>query len=134
MGAETAVVMIPLWVQLDQDRLAAVLESRGASIGPITLDRPQQVIRGFAGPEGIPVIDLLPEFTRWQAARDGRRLFLRLDGHLTEDGHALATEIVARELVGRGLVRSALDGSRGARPARRVASGRGPEGEARGWK
>lgn len=103
VGAETAVFLIPMAIQVEEARLQAFLRLNGVSREEILLERPQRVMSDFGGATGIPVIDLLPVFRR-SRQEAGSALYLPNDGHWSAQGHGLAAEAVARELLGRGLV------------------------------
>jgi len=103
MGAETAVFLIPLSIQLDEEKLLRFLSGYNVARDAVSVGRPQQLMRAFGAVEKIPVIDLLPYFLAWKREHDGR-LFLKYDGHLTEEGHELAASVVAHELLERRLI------------------------------
>jgi hypothetical protein len=100
--AQTAVFVIPLAIQLADAPLERFLADRGISADAIELDRPQRVVAEWGARTGVAVIDLLADFRA--ATQSGDELYIPLDGHWNRDGHALAAEVVARELVARGLV------------------------------
>ena len=62
-------------------------------------------MKEFGKAENIAVIDLLPYFREWQV-RHGKALFLKYDGHWTEDGHEVAASIVSRALISMALSES----------------------------
>ena len=99
-GSRTAVVLVPLAVQLSDSEFTRIVGSgRGLEI-----DRPQRLIRGICERTGIAVIDLLPGFQEWTASGGGS-LYLERDGHWNEAGHRLAAAIAGSELVRLGLAR-----------------------------
>jgi hypothetical protein len=101
-GAQTAVFLIPLFIQASPERLESFLSSQGLSPSDIELDQPQRVMAEWGARAAVEVIDLAPDFR--SAYAKGDSLYLVDDGHWNRAGHALAAEIVARELVRRSLV------------------------------
>lgn len=101
-GAQTAVFLIPLFIQVSPEQLAAFLAAQRLQASETSLDQPQALVAQWGAREGVQVIDLLPDFRA--AARDGSSLYLVEDGHWNRAGHALGAEVVARELLERGLV------------------------------
>lgn len=101
-GAKLAVFTIPLFIQVSPEHLEDFLSLQHLDPRRLDLDRPQRVVAEWGAKRGVEVIDLLPEFRA--ASRRGRSLYLVRDGHWNREGHALAAEGVARELVRRGLV------------------------------
>jgi len=101
-GAETAVFMIPLFIQVSDEKLESFLQAQRLRASDTELGQPQAVVARWGAAEGVEVIDLLPDFRA--AAEGGARLYLEHDGHWNREGHALGAEVVERELVERGLV------------------------------
>jgi acetyltransferase AlgX (SGNH hydrolase-like protein) len=101
-GGRSVVALLPLAAQLSASRFAEL--ARASEEQPWKIDRPQRLLRDIGGRLGIPVIDLLPEFSEWTAGGRGA-LFLERDGHWNERGHRLAADIVAAALVERGMIR-----------------------------
>ena len=99
------VVLLPLEVQISDERFAEFARSARGSPAGLEIDRPQRVTKQIANRLGVAVIDLLPGFRDWTARR-GSALYLESDGHWNERGHKLAAGIVARELVNRHLLGS----------------------------
>ena len=89
--AKTAIFLIPLTVQLNDEKLVKFY-TLNLPRDAISLYRPQQLMKEFGKAENIAVIDLLPYFREWQV-RHGKALFLKYDGHWTEDGHEVAASI-----------------------------------------
>lgn len=110
-GAKTSVFLIPLMIQLSDERLALFLEEMSLHRAEIMPDRPQRIMKAIGREEGIEVIDLLPSFRSWKSRHSGE-LHLEGDGHWNAQGHALAAAVVARELLGREVL-----GSGKSRPA-----------------
>jgi GDSL-like lipase/acylhydrolase family protein len=101
-GAHTAVFLIPLFIQASPERLDSFLSSQGLKPSDIELDQPQRLMAEWGARAAVEVIDLAPDFRA--AYAKGASLYLVDDGHWNRAGHALAAEIVARELVRQGLV------------------------------
>jgi len=103
MGAEAAIFLIPLSIQLDEGNLLRLLSDNNVARDAVSVERPQQLMMAFGQVEKMAVIDLLPSFLAWKRKHDGR-LFLKYDGHLTEEGHELAASVVAHGLLERRLI------------------------------
>jgi hypothetical protein len=93
-GLEVIPVIVPMRIQVDGDAWARFVREIGK--GQPDLDRflPQTRMRALFAELGVPYLDLTPVFAA-QGAGDN---FLRLDGHWSARGHALATEYVADEI------------------------------------
>lgn len=102
-GSKVALVLLPLRVQLSDSNFSAFTRDAGAKPGQMLHDAPQREMKGIAETLGIPVIDLLPSFQEWTAAK-GTPLFLEWDGHWNEAGHRLAAEVVSRGLISAGVL------------------------------
>ena len=102
-GGHVALVLLPLTVQLSDQRFSKFVKESGATMQEMPVEKPQRELTAIAGRLGIPVVDLLPEFRRWTAARRGP-LYLEHDGHWNEAGHRLATDAVATGLIGAGVL------------------------------
>lgn len=64
-------------------------------------EKPNQLLREFCQGQGIPLIDLFPQFQS-TITQNGPPLYYHDDGHWNADGHHLAAEIIARQLIERG--------------------------------
>ena len=102
-GARVTLVLLPLAVQLSDERFATFARATSGSTRGLEINKPQRLLRRVGDRVGIDVIDLLPGFREWTAGSGGG-LYLERDGHWNEPGHRLAAEIVARELINRHLV------------------------------
>jgi len=94
IGAEVAVLLIPLWIQVSDAQHEQFLKEYQLELGDIDLDRPQRMMKQFGLDEGIRVIDLQPEFKDWEQRHEDD-LYLKGDAHWTVSGHRLASELVA---------------------------------------
>jgi hypothetical protein len=103
IGARTTVLLIPLSLQIYGDTLQAWLAAHGVSADELRIERPQEHMHEIGLASDVDTIDLLPAF-RASFAERGRRLHLERDGHWNPEGHRLAAEVVAAELIGRRLL------------------------------
>lgn len=95
MGAHTAVFLIPLWVQIDSERLAEFCARHGLESASLSIRGPQQRMIAWGSRAGVPIIDLQPAFA--EHAR-GESLYIEGDGHWTAAGHRLAADEVGAQL------------------------------------
>jgi len=102
MGAGTAIMLIPLRLQLQDDALDGFRTFVGMSTDDVAIERPQQAMRTFGREANIEIIDLLPTLRRW-TVENKASLHLQ-DGHWNEKGHRLAADTVVKEIVERRLV------------------------------
>lgn len=98
IGADVAVFLIPLWIQISDVQYERFLSEHQLSRGDIDFDRPQRMMKQFGMHEGIRVIDLLSEFKDWEDHHK-EDLYLEADAHWTNSGHRLASELVAYALI-----------------------------------
>lgn len=105
VGAKMAVFLIPLAIQMSDESIATFLATHSLRPDEIDVDLPQQQMKKWGDGAGVEVIDLLPAF-RSGAKAEGEVLYLPADGHWSGRGHRLAAEVVADELIRRGLVSS----------------------------
>jgi hypothetical protein len=103
VGAELAVFLIPLSMQLSDERLELFLSRHGVDAAQIEPEAPQQAMRAWASDRDVQVIDLLPGF-RERAIERPKSLYLESDGHWTAEGHGLAAQLVSKELLSLGLL------------------------------
>jgi phosphoribosylanthranilate isomerase len=96
-GANVAVFLIPLWVQVSEERLKEFLTEHQLSIEQIALDQPQSYMKAIGQEEQIEIIDLLPDFQRAEK-EDSQKLYLLDDGHWKAEGHRLAASVVRERL------------------------------------
>jgi hypothetical protein len=108
-GADTAVMLIPLKLQLQDDALEGFRAAAGASMRTPDPGRPQEAARTFARDAGIEIIDLLPAFRSWTTQRrssDAKASLHLQEGHWNVSGHRLAAEVAAQAIVDRQLVKA----------------------------
>jgi hypothetical protein len=103
-GGRVALVLLPLRVQVSDTAFAAFARSADLRADTLTLDKPQRTVSRTANRLGIPVIDLLPVFKKWNAD-SGRDLFLEWEGHWNETGHRVAAAAVTSGLIAAGVLR-----------------------------
>jgi hypothetical protein len=101
-GARFAVLLIPIEAQLSREEREALLRQEGVSAREIQIDRPQRVLEAWGARAAAPVIDLLPAFRAWYETHPDE-LYLP-EGHWNEQGHEVAADVAADELIARGLV------------------------------
>lgn len=107
MGAETAIMLIPLKLQLQDDSLDGFRTLTDMSMDDIAIEKPQQAMRTFGHEANIEIIDLLPTLRRWtvehRTSENKASLHLQ-EGHWNVNGHILAAKIAAEELIRRRMV------------------------------
>jgi hypothetical protein len=113
IGAELVVVLIPSKEEVYWNVVRRDLPS---SLASNEIDRPLQLVEEFCGREGIPVCDLRPSFER--EAELYRQLYLRVSGHWTAAGNALAAETIAECLRSRALSANAVTDTAPQAPSR----------------
>lgn len=96
-GANVAVFLIPLWIQVSEERLKGFLSEHQLLIEQIAIDQPQSRMKAIGQEEQIAIIDLLHDFQRAEK-EDPRKLYLLDDGHWTAEGHRLAASVVKEQL------------------------------------
>jgi hypothetical protein len=97
-GAEFLVMVIPDEYQVNPAVRRAVLGRNGRSEGDYDLEAPQKRLAELFAADGIPYVDLLPDFL--QRAGDGA-LYRPRDTHWSRAGNLLATEVLMRHLENR---------------------------------
>jgi GDSL-like Lipase/Acylhydrolase family len=104
IGAETAIFLIPLSIQLYDQALTSFIRTHDVSRDDISLERPQEKMRQFGNSLGIQIIDLLPNFREW-VQRHQRSLHVG-DGHWNAEGHRIAADVVSEQLLKKGVFSS----------------------------
>lgn len=102
-GGETALVLLPLRVQLTDSSFAAFVRAANADTTTMPLTSPQRRLLATARGLDMPVVDLLPVFREW-AASGGIDPYLEWDGHWNVTGHRIAALATTRELVAAGVI------------------------------
>lgn len=103
-GGESALVLLPLRVQLTDSSFAAFVSSANLDTVTMPLTAPQRRLVSTAEALGMPVVDLLPVFRGW-AAVGGADPYLEWDGHWNATGHRIAASTAANQLIADGLIR-----------------------------
>jgi acetyltransferase AlgX (SGNH hydrolase-like protein) len=97
IGAETAVMLIPISLQLSESRILRLIAKNTLSRAEVIERKPQDRMIKFGASRGIAIIDLLPAFKEWEK-KTGEQLYLEGDGHWNKYGHRVAANISALEL------------------------------------
>jgi len=105
IGAKFALILIPLEIQVSDEKLAQFLIRHNLAPGDIEIAKPQRMLRKIAQEEGIEAFDLLAEFKEW-TVRTGEDLYLEADGHWNAKAHRLAADLTTRTLVNGGIART----------------------------
>lgn len=100
-GIGFAVAIFPDEFQVDDALLAELIERSGLRREDFDLETMQRLLSGFLRAEGIPYVDLLPEF---RAAHGDGPLYLPNDTHWNRAGNELAARAIQRFLVSSGLL------------------------------
>jgi hypothetical protein len=103
-SARTALLLLPINMQLSDSGFARFAASAGPQSSRMQIYRPQRTMMRIADSLGIPVIDLLPAFR--ESSANGGELFLSADGHWKANGHLLAAQVLSKALVGAQVVPS----------------------------
>jgi lysophospholipase L1-like esterase len=101
VGAPLLVVSIPDMSQFDDDMHARTMANFRFHDDEVDWDRPQRELAGVASADGVPLLDLLPEF---RSMPDRADLYLRLDTHFSAYGHAVTANAIASYLETGGYV------------------------------
>jgi hypothetical protein len=100
-GSQPVLFLIPSHIQVYPEvwrRVVAEYDLQTADFDP---DYPNRRLREFGQAIGLAVIDPTPDFRA--AVTSGRDLYYKQNPHWNREGHALAAEVVARELGRLGL-------------------------------
>jgi lysophospholipase L1-like esterase len=100
-GAPLVLVSIPDMSQFDDDMRARAIANFRFRDDEVDWDRPQRDMATAAAADGVPLLDLLPEF---RSMPDRANLYLRLDTHFTAYGHEVTAAAIARFLETGGYV------------------------------
>lgn len=103
-GGQVALMLLPLRVQLSDSIFSGFVQSAGATLPQMPLDKPQRLLGEISTRLGIPKVDLLPDFRRW-TAEGGESLYLEEDGHWNAAGHRRAATVAAAGLFEAGVIR-----------------------------
>jgi hypothetical protein len=101
VGAPLVLVSIPEMSQFDDDMRARTMANFRFHEDEVDWDRPQRDLSAVAAANGVPLLDLLPEF---RSMTDRADLYLRIDTHFTAYGHSVTAAAIADFLESRGYV------------------------------
>jgi lysophospholipase L1-like esterase len=101
VGAPLVLVSIPDMSQFDEDMRARTMANFRFRDDEVDWDRPQRDLAAVASHDGVPMLDLLPEF---RAMPDRADLYLRIDTHFTAYGHTVTADAIAKYLEDGGYV------------------------------
>jgi len=107
VGATTAIMLIPLRIQLHDEALKGFRTKVGAPASGVAADAPQQAMARFGRESGIEIIDLLPALRSWtvgQRAVDPSASVHLQEGHWNAAGHRLAANVAAEAIVAKRLL------------------------------
>jgi hypothetical protein len=104
IGAEAAIFLIPLSIQLYDQAFTRFMRAHDVSRDDISLEKPQEKMTQFGKSSGIQIIDLLPNFREW--VQTNQQSLHVADGHWTSGGHRLAADVVSDQLVKKGVFSS----------------------------
>ncbi len=99
-GAKMLVVTVPAKLQVHTDEWEKRKRELGME-GKYDLYRPNRIISEYCRKAGIPLMDLLPEFSK--RAKIGAHLFYP-NTHWSPEGHKLAAEIIGSYLTEKNLI------------------------------
>jgi len=102
-GSRVVVVLLPLAVQVSNDRFVEFARSMRKSPRDFQIDKPQRMMTNVGDHLGLAMIDLLPGFQEGTAHGNGP-FYLEHDGHWNARGHKLAADLVADALIERHLL------------------------------
>jgi len=102
VGSQMAVVLLPLRYQLADTAFADFVKHTEMLPDRMGMYQPQIMVRRMTDSLHIPVVDLLPAFQQWTAARKAP-LYVE-DGHWNASGHRLAADQVNRGLLSANLI------------------------------
>ena len=106
LGAQTAIMLIPLKLQLQDDSFDDFIRSAGILKNNVIIEKSQRKMQAFGQDVNIQIIDLLPSFREWtvrQRTRETKPSLHLNEGHWNEKGHRLAAHIAIQEIVERQL-------------------------------
>ncbi len=99
-GAHYLVVLVPAKYHVEDQSWELYRADWRLPQSAFDRDHGRRVVGDFLGRIGVPVLDLTGPFR--SAAAGGARLYYQVDRHWTPEGHELAAECLARELISLG--------------------------------
>jgi hypothetical protein len=107
-GARTAIMLIPLRLQLENGTHHHPPATGSLPASDAAVDKPQQAMRTFGRDANVEIIDLLPVLRSWtveQRAAGGKASLHLWEGHWNATGHRLAADVAVKAIVGRQLLK-----------------------------
>jgi len=92
------VVLLPSHYQVVPEALDLYRGAFDLAPGELDVERPNRRLAAALRARGVPFVDALPALARAHA--DGRRVFGRIDTHLSAGGHAVVYEAIEDRLLG----------------------------------
>lgn len=105
-GGRLVLVAAPSDLQVRPADWERILRENSLPAKDFDLEKPNRLLAEIAGRQMLPLIDLLPEFRRAEAASAGG-LFFRQNRHWTPEGHQVAAAVIRDELRRLGLTPAA---------------------------
>jgi hypothetical protein len=105
-GASLVLVLIPFRGQVEAERWREFLQTYRVREEDFDPEKPQTLVKRWAQPAGVTVLDLLPAMRRARHGID--ELYYRRDPHWTARGHAVAAEDILVQLRSRGVLAERL--------------------------
>ena len=97
-SAAFLLAVIPRSYQIYEDETKELKTSLGLSAADLNddldLDKPQRILKEWAGRSGVRVVDLLDSFREHHRTHPQQRLFYYPDAHLNRLGHRVAAETI----------------------------------------
>ena len=93
-SAEFLLAVVPRSYQVYENETEELKTSLGLSAHDLDLDKPQRILKEWAGRSGVPVADLLDPFREHQRTHPRQRLFYYPDAHLNRLGHRVAADAI----------------------------------------
>ena len=101
VGAPLVLLSLPDMSQFDDEMQARTMANFRFRDDEVDWDRPQRDLASVAAADGVPMLDLLPEF---RSLPDRASLYLRIDTHMSAYGHDVTAAAVAKYLEDGGYV------------------------------
>tara|TARA_B100000315_G_C14588363_1_gene594374 strand:+ start:2063 stop:3118 length:1056 start_codon:yes stop_codon:yes gene_type:complete len=95
-GAQFWIVMIPDQLQVDNELWQDIIKKTAVNPEDYDFGKFSKTMREFADKERIKLVDPLPEF---KEEGKSRKLYYPIEAHWNKEGHALAAEIVEKEIM-----------------------------------
>ena len=93
-SADFLLAVVPRSYQVYENEREELKTALGLSADDLDLDRPQRILKAWAGRSGVPLVDLLDPFREHQRTHPQQRLFYYPDAHLNRLGHRVAADAI----------------------------------------